>query len=67
MGNLPKRVPTTQLALPTCVARQLSISFETIPIRGMLPTERMKIIVHLANILLQAAGAAAGDGDDDEH
>jgi hypothetical protein len=32
----------------------------------MLP-ERMKIIVHLANILLQAAGAAAGDGDDDEH
>lgn len=67
MSNLPKRVPTPQLSLPACVTRQLSISFETVPIRGLLPAERRKIIAHMANILLQAAGAAAKDGDDDEH
>jgi len=53
------------LSFPTA-SRQLSIAFETIPIRGIPQTERAKIITHLAIILLQAASAATGDGNDDE-
>lgn len=65
MTNLPRLVPATQPSLPTA-SRQLSLAFETIPIPGMLPSDRMKIIRHLASILLQAAGVAERDGDDDE-
>jgi hypothetical protein len=65
MTNLPRLVPATQLRLPSA-SRQLSIAFEAIPLRGMTQTERAKIIAHLANILLQAAGAATGGLDDDE-
>jgi hypothetical protein len=66
MANLPRSIAATRLVSPTA-SRQLSIAFETIPTRGMPPTERAKIIAHLANILLQAASAATGDGNDDEH
>ena len=66
MTNLPRPVAATRLSLPTA-SRQLSIAFETIPIRGMPQTERANIITHLAVILLQAASAATGDANDDEH
>jgi hypothetical protein len=65
MANFPRPVPATQISLPAA-SRQLSIAFETVPLRGMSQTERAKIIAHLANILLQAAGAATGERDDDE-
>ena len=66
MTNLPRSIAATRLSFPTA-SRQLSIAFETIPIRGIPQTERAKIITHLANVLLQAAGTATGDRNDDEH
>jgi hypothetical protein len=66
MTNLPRPIGAPRLSLPIA-SRQLSIAFETILIRGIPQAERAKIITHLANVLLQAAGAATGDGNDDEH
>jgi hypothetical protein len=65
MANLPRPVPATRLLLPT-TPNQLSIAFETIPLREIPQAERTKVIAHLAKILLQAAGAAMGERDDDE-
>jgi hypothetical protein len=65
MANLPRPVHATRLLLPA-TSRQLSIAFETVPLRGIPQAERIKIIAHLASILLQAAGAATGELDDDE-
>ncbi len=66
MTNLPRPVAATRLSFPTA-SRQLSIAFETLPIRGIPQTERAKIITHLANILLQAASAVTEGHDDDGH
>lgn len=65
MTDLPRLVPATQPRSPRA-SHQLSIAFETVPLRGMPQTEHAKIIAHLADILLQAAGAATGEPDDDE-
>jgi hypothetical protein len=64
MTNLPRPIAATRLPFPTA-SRQLSIVFETIPLRGIPQTERAKITTHLANILLQAAGAVTEGHDDD--
>jgi hypothetical protein len=66
MTNLPRPVAATRLSFLTA-SRQLSIAFDTIPMRGIAQTERAKIITHLANILLQAASAATEGHDDDGH
>jgi hypothetical protein len=63
--HLPKPIAATRLLFPTA-SRQLSIAFETLPIQGIPQIEQAKIVMYLANILLQASGAA-GDGNDDEH
>ena len=65
MTNLPRLVPATRPTLPRA-SRQLSMAFEAIPLRGITQTERTKIIAHLANILLQAGGAATEEHDHDE-
>jgi hypothetical protein len=46
MTDLPSLVPVTQLTLPKA-SRQLSIVFETIPLRGVIQAERTKIVRHL--------------------
>jgi hypothetical protein len=66
MTDLPRPIAATR-RVPPAASRQLSIAFETIPVREIPQTERAKIVTHLANILLQAASAATGDGNDDEH
>jgi hypothetical protein len=66
MTNLPRPIVATRLSAPTA-SRQLSIAFETIPIRGIPQTERAKIITYLANILLQAASLVTEGHDDDGH
>jgi hypothetical protein len=33
----------------------------------MSPSEREKVLVNLASLLMQAAGAVTGEHDDDEH
>ena len=61
----PESVPTAPRSLPT-TPQQLSIAFDSIPLRRMSPSERAKVLAHLAHLLMQAAGAATGERDDDE-
>jgi hypothetical protein len=46
-------------------ARQLSIAFDSIPLRAMSPTERARVLTQLAYLLRQAADVLA-ERDDDE-
>jgi hypothetical protein len=60
MKSLPTPAP-----LPA-VSRQLSIPFDPGRLRGMSPSEFSTALVRLARLLLEAAGIAAGEHDDDE-
>jgi hypothetical protein len=40
--------------------------FESRRLRGMSPSERRAALARLASLLLEAAGVAAGERDDDE-
>jgi hypothetical protein len=64
MSNSPKSVPT--IPAPSVIPHQLSIVFDSIRLRGMNTSERAKAIACLANLLIQAAGVATGERDDDE-
>jgi hypothetical protein len=59
-------VPTAPRSLPTTV-RQLSIAFDSIPLRAMSPTERARVLTQLARLLMLAAGVVKAERDDDEH
>ena len=58
-----RRRPTP--ARPSAAPRQLSMSFDSGRLRGMSPSERSTALARLASLLLEAAGAAAGERDDD--
>ena len=60
MWNLP--TPALSSAAPP----QLSIPFDSARLRGMDPPERRTIVVRLASLLLEAAGVATAERDDDE-
>ena len=60
MRNLPTP------ALPSAAPRQLSMPFDSRRLRGMSPSERRTALARLASLLLEAAGVAAGERDDDE-
>jgi len=60
MWNLPTP------ALSSAAPRQLSIPFDSARLRGMDPPERRTIVVRLASLLLEAAGVATAERDDDE-
>lgn len=45
---------------------QLSIAFEALPLHGISPPDRAKLVIHLAGLLLQALGANVGGRDDGE-
>ncbi len=64
MSKSTKSVPATPA--PRSVPRQLSIAFNFIQLPGMNPPERAKAIACLAILLMQAAGVATGERDDDE-
>jgi hypothetical protein len=53
--------------LPPAPPYQLSIALDAISLRGMTPSEREKVLTHLASLLLLAAGVATGEPDDAEH
>ena len=53
-------------ALLPAAPRQLSIPFDSGRIRRMSPSERGTALVRLASLLLEAAGVAGGEHDDDE-
>jgi len=61
MRNLPVRA---QSATPL---RQLNIPFDSARIRGMTPAERQIALGRPASLLLEAAGVAEGERDDDKH
>ena len=60
MKNLPAPM------LSPLAPRQLSMPFDPRKLRGMSPTERGTALARLASLLLEAAGVAAGEHDDDE-
>jgi hypothetical protein len=61
----PPRPSPKSLPLPA-QARQLSIAYEPIQLRGISPSEREKVLTHLARLLILAAGAETGESDDAE-
>jgi hypothetical protein len=52
-------------ALPVA-SRQLSIPFDSGKLRGISPSDRRTALVRLTRLLLEAAGVAAEERDDDE-
>lgn len=62
----PPSLPVARRSLPT-TAQQLSIAFDSMPLRAISPTERAKVLAQLAYLLMQAAGVATAERDDDEH
>jgi hypothetical protein len=65
MRNLQKLALPSPAAAPT-VPRQLSITFDSIRLRGMSQTERAKALARLANLLMQAAGVVVEGGGNDK-
>ena len=59
------RSPPTP-TLPSAGPRQLSISFDSGRLRGMSHSERSTTLARLVNLLLEAAGVATGERDDDK-
>ena len=54
-------------AQSSTVPRQLSMALDSVRLRGMSPSERSTVLARVASLLLEAAGVAAGERDDDEH
>ena len=47
--------------------RQLRLSLDSAKLRGMTPLDRGAAVALLAHLLMEAAGVAAKERDDDEH
>jgi hypothetical protein len=60
MRNLP--IP----ALPSKPPRQLSMALDSVSLRGMSPSERRTALARLATLLMEAAGVAVEERDNDE-
>ena len=50
---------------PPSAPRQLNMPLDAVKLRGMTPIERSVAVALLACLLLEAAGVAAGAGDDE--
>jgi hypothetical protein len=55
------------LVLSSAAPHQLNIPFDSPRLRGMSPPERHTVLARLASLLLEAAGVATAERDDDEH
>ena len=64
MRNSPKPISTTPAR--SLAPHQLRIVFDSSLLGKMSAVERTKAIACLANLLMQAAGAATGERSDDE-
>jgi|APCry1669189070_1035195.scaffolds.fasta_scaffold284653_2 hypothetical protein len=58
------RNPSTP-ALPSSVPHQLNLALDSVRLRGMSPTERSTALARLADLLMEAAGIAAEERNDD--
>jgi hypothetical protein len=61
MPSLP-----TAASSPAAAPRQLSLSLDSTKLRGMTPADRGAVLALLAGLLMEAAGIAATERDDDE-
>ena len=61
----PNSLPTTPLAAHPA-PHQFSLTLDSIQLQAMSRSERSKVLSCLANLLMQAAGAATEECDDDE-
>ena len=52
-------------ALPTAASRQLSMVLDSVRLRGMSLAERGAVLTRLSGLLLEAAGIAVREHDDD--
>ena len=52
-------------ALPSTAPRQLSMALDSTRLRGLSPFERRTVLARLASLLMEAAGVAAREHDDD--
>jgi hypothetical protein len=50
---------------PPAARQQLNIALDSLLLRGMSPSERSKVVAHLASLLIQAAGVTTEEPDDD--
>ena len=53
-------------ALSSTAPRQLSMALDAVRLRGMSLSERSMVLAQLASLLMEAAGIAAAERDDDE-
>jgi hypothetical protein len=59
-----KPLPTP--TLPSTAPRQLSMALDSVKLRGLSPSERRTALARLASLLMEAAGVAVEERDDDE-
>jgi hypothetical protein len=59
------RKASLKALLPPAQPHQITIAFESIRLRGLSGPERMRAIMHLANLLMLAAGVATKECDDE--
>ncbi len=64
MSNLPKSLPT--MRAPAVFPRQLNIMFDSVRLRNIGTSDRVKAIACLANLLTQAAGIGTEERDNDK-
>jgi len=58
--------PRPTPALRSKAPRQLSMTLDSVKLRGMSPSERRTALARLASLLMEAAGVAVEERDDDE-
>lgn len=61
----PRKVVVPIRLSPPTAPHQLSIVFGSLLLREMSPSERSKVIAHLARLLIQAAGVTTEEPDND--
>jgi len=64
MNELQKRRKSR--SLPSVQREQIGFAFESMGLRGLTKAEQMKVVTRLSQLLMQAAGVA-GTESDDEH
>ena len=52
-------------SLPPVQREQISLAFESMGLRGLTNAERTKAIIRLSQLLMQAAGVAGKESDDE--
>lgn len=62
---IKSRTTQRNTSLSLVQPQQMSIAFESKLLLGLTAAERMKALMHLANLLMLAAGVVAEENDDE--